>query len=523
MYQELLFPNRAEFLESYTSYKVFLDHWDPLAEALRLKFQTVATRKETQILGLYGPQGSGKTLLARKLEADFNEARVSLHSKTDLQFSPDNIWHRIAGGPHQDHRLIREATSIATVRKIEDDAKWLSTLASNDARSSGVQIVIADNAESSYFTQGLVELSDAEFVQLGTNTQTVHTAAERLVRAARTKLQPSLFLILMNDEEFLEEFHSHVEKRHVGLMSVDSIPTPTDRDKETIIRVNTNRLNTRSYWNCLDSGGPQEKSAVHEAMRAQMFPTAFESVNNAARVRQGRSARKCVISLVVLRDGFKHDAYGLNPCKPSRVEVDHEWCFVGLLEDGWATGFGLSNPDASLLESEWSLRLLVLGHPFVASLLRADPDDVASCRALLHALADFMGPGTRKKTRTDREQMIRDMVDSWPETRSKDLSEFWAANMVRAESYERYMKELLEAYDVGREGFLSYRPDWIVTDFSPCRILDAGESRVEEINRVIARHAHVFEFTAQKLPTVATVKGYLQGKLRNYVEITREQ
>ncbi len=37
-YIGIRFPERAEFLDEYQSYKVFLEHWDSLTTALRTHF-----------------------------------------------------------------------------------------------------------------------------------------------------------------------------------------------------------------------------------------------------------------------------------------------------------------------------------------------------------------------------------------------------------------------------------------------------------------------------------------------------
>jgi hypothetical protein len=55
-------------------------------------------------------------------------------------------------------------------------------------------------------------------------------------------------------------------------MTLDQLPMPDGAEKETVVRVNTNRLNRVPYWFCLDKAGPEEKLAVKTALTERCQP-----------------------------------------------------------------------------------------------------------------------------------------------------------------------------------------------------------------------------------------------------------
>ena len=268
-YQGIQFPDRAESIGEFSRYKVFLEHWRPLGEKLKELYEGLALRRDSRTLAIYGGQGDGKTLFANKLVKDFHHTQSSIRDN-DFHVDLNNLWHRISGGQDHSESLIRSATHKADLLLVENDKKWVSTTTDwLEARKDRHCIIVADNAERAYFRQGLVDLSDLEFMQHGDTLGVMKLAAQKFVDLCRKQLRGSLFVMLSNDDIFLLEFQDAVDQQHVGLVSLQSLPLPNGPDKETIIRVNINRLNHISYWYCLDKAGPTEKRAVQ---RGNMQP-----------------------------------------------------------------------------------------------------------------------------------------------------------------------------------------------------------------------------------------------------------
>jgi hypothetical protein len=536
-YQGILFPDRAETLKElpYEGYRVFLDFWDPLAVQLSSFYEGVALRRDSRALLVYGPQGSGKTLLARKVADDYASTLKELAGGGKLEPDPENLWHRVTGGSlgRPGTRMSAEAITVATrgttVREIENDKEWAKKAVEWQRAQAGRRTVfVVDNAERNYFLQGLVELSDADFLNLGDNSRALALAAERFVALCRDELRGCLFVMLTNNGDFAIAFDEKVNGQHRGLLSFAEIPLPGSKEKETVVRVNTNRLNPISYWYCLDKGGPEEKRAVYTALRgATTFPDSFAAVNaairNAPASRIGRPARKCVVTLLVLSDvekGAAKTLAGLGVI--DRMEVDHKWLAMAVYAKGWATPILPKNIDARLLESEWQLRAAVFGPPFVAALLSGNQQHLEKVEALLGLIEKVHGPGTREATRKAAADEMALLVDSF-DTDTSDLNKFWALGQGRAQAYEDALRAIYSDYNMGAPGFLTYRPDRVITAFSPCSILAAESANSDDINTSIRRDAHAFEFTAVKDLSVEAIQKYLALKLPNYVIVTREQ
>jgi hypothetical protein len=256
------------------------------------------------------------------------------------------------------------------------------------------------------------------------------------------------------------------------------------------------------------------------------FPRPFEAVNSALRSagRAGRPAKKAVLSLVLMhpRDQLPAETMaGLGEVE--RADVEHKWLSVYNYRGGWAVPVLSEERDAGLLESEWQLRLVAVGAPFVASLLTPAPQHEEACLKLLEALQQTLGPGTWRTTRDAYAGEMRALVDAWPDTSAVDLAAFWAKGQARWADYEGRLQALLSGYNTGGEGFLGYRPDFVVTPFRPCSILEATSDDTAAINVAIRRDAHGYEFVALADPTVEAARAYLAEKLPNCVEIVREQ
>jgi hypothetical protein len=331
-------------------------------------------------------------------------------------------------------------------------------------------------------------------------------------------------VLLTNDETFAAKLEAAVNQQHAGMLTRASLPLPGSIEKETIVRVNTNRLNSISYWYCLDRAGPTEKASVYTALSgAATFPDSFAAVDAAIKssVRKGRRAQSCVLTLIVFArnvDLQVVDQLG----NVWRTEVKHGWLQIAYLDEGWAKG-AVPEKDAGLLESEWTLRVVILGDEFVAHLISGDAAKERKCLDVLERLRNAIKAGTWTTTLQQTEKDWVALVDAWSAPATSSTASFWAMGARRSAQYEVILERLLGAYNVGGGGFLSYRPDVVVEPFAPCSILSAASPAIDDINNAIKRLAHVFEFTAMETLSVDGVRTYLKQKLPNYVEVTREQ
>ena len=524
-YPGIRFPDRAEALSEFSGYKIFLEPWEPLAVDLRTFYEGLALRRESRALAIHSPQGTGKTLFAQKLQEDFVRSRDG-----SLDPDPHNLWHRITGGAELTPELIQRATALSDILLLENNTDWVNETANwLAARSDRRCVVIADNAERPYFRQGLVSMTDTEYVGLANDPQLTALAAQRFVEYCRSTLRGALFILLSNDDVFLLALDEAVEAQHQGLLKLTQLPLPDARTKETVVRVNTNRLNPVSYWFCIDKAGPNEKSQVRRTLEgASNFPDSFIAVDTAVRSRTGRPARKNVITLVVLSP---HEGpppvdlarYG----ELQRTEVEADWFQLHTFSEGWAPP-ALGVREASFLESEWTFRLALVGKPFVESLIEiaeetlATAEHQAACEGFFDVLKVFHGPGTRPQTRTGYAERFRSAIEVWPES-TVDVTAFWDQGMTRSRAYEKALRAVLPGYDEGSEGFLSYRPDYVVSAFRPCSVVGAVSDDSQAITAAIRRDAHVFEFTAFNEYSDDRVVSYMTQKLPNYVDLTQEQ
>ncbi|UCN13808.1 hypothetical protein LFM56_12990 [Cellulomonas iranensis] len=525
-YAGIRFPDRAEALDDFSGYRVFLDPWEPIADQLRGLWESLSLRGESSILAIHGQQGAGKTLFTRKLTRDFEETRKVTGLLTP---DPNNIWHRLTGGKQLDPSLIQEATAKTSLSEIENKKEWVTEAAATLKGQRGRAVVLlADNAERAYFRQGLVEMSDMEFIQHRDSPELIRLAAQRLVAHVREDLRGSVLVLLSNDDLFLLALEEEVEKQHGGLMSLTQLKLPDARTKETVIRVNTNRLNSVTYWSSIDQGANEDRVALKLALEGDKnFPDSFRAVDTASRNRTGRPARRNVITLVCLVNAEESSSFPASELADvKRTEVDHGWMSLHLFEGGW-TPKDMDEREATLLESEWVLRICALGNPFVRSLLSVDAeapgaDHREQVVALLNRLTEFQGPGTKTTAREAYTHDFEQLVDSWTSS-DRDLSPFWSAGQPRSTEYEAALGSVLTGYNTRSEGFLTYRPDYIVHPFRPCAVSDAVGDTNDAIRAAIRRQAHVFEFTALAQPSLDGVQTYLRTKLPNYVEVTQEQ
>ena len=248
-YNRIIYPERAEYLseQKFRSYKVFLSHWDALSAKIKSNFEEAHLRRVSKTLIVYGAQSTGKTLLANKLSQDFTATTATLQTGAPLTYEDSNVWHRTVTGFGRNPELVAENTRATALLHIEDDTEWIDKAkqfcGSNTGRTA---LVIADNCERDYFVQGLLGISDIDFLRIGRTPELVRSAAQKFVALCRGELRGAMVLMFTNDELFAQSFEAAVNTQHQGLVEAAAMPMPSPRDKETVIRVNTNRLTQQS-------------------------------------------------------------------------------------------------------------------------------------------------------------------------------------------------------------------------------------------------------------------------------------
>ena len=373
MYEQLLlFPERAEYLgeDRFNSYRVSLEHWGGLAETFREAFETVYRRQSARVLLVHGGQGHGKSLFVRQLGVDFESSKKSL--------APDhkNLWHVLAGGSPPNIATIQQASLTTELRRVEPTTNWLED-ERNFARpnKSDIRLFLIDDAQKDPFVRAWAGLTQGEYSKLkaeGHRKVVLESVAERIVEDCRGDFRRSLFVLLSNDSKYLDDLKIELDRSHDGLAKRVELPLPAPAVKEEIVRTNTNLLNPRSYWFCLDQGGPAEKKDAYQTLMGDRgFIDSFQAISRALAAqhrakRSGRPANKNLLTLVTL---------GTSPADVESFLADHEMIaddtdvrsHVGVwwFRNSWASSLNLPpggdhSRRASLVESEFSLRWVAL-------------------------------------------------------------------------------------------------------------------------------------------------------------------
>lgn len=530
-YNRIIYPERAEYLneEKFRSYKIFLDHWNDLALKLKSNFEETILRRVSKTLVIYGDQSCGKTLLANKINQDFLITQTQQQNGS-ITYDASNMWHRIVSGHGKNISLVAKNTTAASLLHIENNKEWVNKAKEFcGANTNRACIVIADNCERDYFIQGLLGVSDVEFLQMGRTDAMVRAAAQRFVALCREELRGAMLVMFTNDDIFAISFEEEVNKQHKGLVEATALPLPGSRDKESVVRVNTNRLNPFSYWYCLDRAGIDEKKKVlHTIETSAGFKDVFEAVDTAiskaSPSRIGRPAKKCLLTLFALADlesvNGRIDELKLGI--PEHNVIPNSWVDVVSFSDNWAGQFDLGGVrQASLLESKWNLRIILVGNPFIRLLLSKQKQE--EVKSIIDESLKYHGPGTRAETLEAYKADFNKLVSICGASGSSDLTSFWAAGQVRSVQYETVLREMYPSYNTTDTGFLSYRPDLVIQPYGVCNLSDSKSDSDPDINESIRRRAVACEFTATKEFSLQTVQTYLNRKLKNYVEILQEQ
>jgi len=537
-YNRIIYPERAEYLsdQKYHSYKVFLSHWDALSTKIKSNFEEAHLRRVSKTLIIYGAQSTGKTLLANKLTQDFSTTTTALQSSANLVYDDSNIWHRTVSGFGKNLELINENTRSTALLHIEDDINWITkTKQFCGNNTNRTALVIADNCERDYFIQGILGLSNLEYFQIGRTSTSVRSAAQKFVALCRGELRGAMILMFTNDDSFAQEFEAAVNTQHQGLVQITAMPMPSPRDKETVIRVNTNRLNPFSYWYCLDRAGIDEKKSTYRTLTAVSNPTspggykaAFEAVDRAIQLatpsRIGRPPKKCLLTFFVLNDTNDvqgHiDKYSIG--QYTRNINANPLIDVVTYSDEWTSSLKFGDiRQRKLLQSEWNLRIVLVGNQFISTLLSGTQRSLI--RNVIDSVLVYHGPGTQSYTLAAHKIGIDASVAALGLLAFTTNSNFWALGQVRSGQYESELRAILPNYSTAMAGFMRYMPDYSPEPYKPCELSTSSSDTDSEINEAIRRKAVACEFTSIKDSSALQLQTYLDRKLPNYVEVMQEQ
>jgi hypothetical protein len=519
-YYGIRYPDRAENLEEsiFANYEVYLDPWTPIVKKIAQLYEGMAVRNATEAVVIFGDQGSGKTLFARKIVHDFGLQEEGYNSK--------NIWHRVTGGLYHSIKIVENTQVNTDILHIEDDDKWRSTLANwASSRAHRHRIVIADNAERTYFIQGLLEVGNPEYIDMQRDPGSLYKrAAERFVQLCRTTLRGSLFIILTNNADFALNLVEETNNQHIDLLTIEVLPQPGNVEKEMIVRTNINKLNPISYWFCLDRAGREAKVEVHNAIKSnQTYPSTFRAVNNAIssaeRTRMGRPAGQNLLDFIVFANSSDARGESISLFGEGEERLSNRHIKIVQFRDGWASQILGDANKSSLLACEWNLRLVICGNSIVDLLL----NNTKHAQIIFDQLKTAHTPGTQIATREEYWKSFGDSLEALPLSESPDLTAFWSLGARRSVEYESKLKQIYPDFDKATGGFLTYRPDLTIKDYEPCTVLNAVNATSDAINASIKRQAHVFEFTAVNALSDQALKTYLEVKLPNYVAVMQNQ
>lgn len=527
--QLLLFPERAEYLNhaNYSAYRMQLDHWRELSIVFRRAFQSVYERQSASVLLVHGDQGTGKTAFTRKLAADYAESR-----RTITRPDRDNLWHILTGGEPLDLRTIQEATKTTEVTVLPPRAGWLVEASGVARAQQRMRVFVIDDFHKDAFLSEWAGLTRPEYLQLKTTARSalLESVAQRIVEDCRGDFARSLFVLLSADAAIIDELQQHLDRSHRGLSQRLQLPLPEKEAKEQIVRTNINRLNQRSYWYCLDQGGPEEKRQAFEMLSGSGgFIDSFRAIDRAlssgdAEKRTGRPANKNLITFVTL---------GLDPAHVAAFLADREMDpsdeFAGthlrtwLFRKSWASALESADQEyvrvASLVESEFALRWVALDARATWALCSGSgPESVAELLvASIQEAPSIADKGATKKPAQAADQALAEM----PDTAEIDafLRTFRDSGQGRSRAYERALAGRFNHYGRGLAVLGGLKPDVIFDEYSPCAVTSATTSDAKAIERAIRRDCHVAEFTAHLQADLRGLAEYLCDKVRVYATL----
>ena len=530
-YNRIVFPNRAEdirYNEKFRhSYRIYLDHWDVFLQFLSSSMQKVVVRDSSHALAIYGPQGAGKTLFTDKLKNDFSIVRSEIQ-RNNVTYNSENIWQKIVMKNPKDIQILTNITKNCEFIDITDNANWLDDL--NQYNSDTVKVVIADNAERAYFGAALAGVSQADF--LANRERMGEHVAQQFVKLARTTLRKTLFIILGNIPEYLKRFYEECERQHSQMANYYELELPTQFEKESIIRKNINRLNSSSYWKYVDSIDQKKKTNLYLELQKEdnTIPKAFDAIDEAfskSTKRVGRPANKCLLSFVLVTEELDQSNEIASTIAGKYIDTpDYDYSNlvrIYNIPEEYAINIMRKDIDSyKMLESEFSLQLVVFNNEWISRLLSSDLTVQKKAIDVFQHILNEPKIGTTVPTRTRRKNERDESCEELLQTTGismEELRSFWSLGARRGSKYEDVLREYFDGYNTTSGTDSRKRPDIVLKEYIPCSILQAEDETPRKIVDVIARFHYAVEITTIKNADSKKVIDYLDDKIPNYVEL----
>ena len=191
------------------------------------------------------------------------------------------------------------------------------------------------------------------------------------------------------------------------------------------------------------------------------------------------------------------------------------------------TCISYSKEEAEMLESEFSLRLLMLSDIWVKQLLgneEAQERAIDCLEKLLEHARVGQGTLSKEMLHTDQDEKSKVLIGATHGADQDKVDAFWKKGAVRSTIYEPILKKYFSGYNKAFNEEYSKRPDILLSPYEVCSVLKANSGTINDINKVIARNCHAVEITAQLTATPESVSKYrkLGEKLVNYIDLVKE-
>lgn len=524
MYQQLIYPERAEDLKYNEfikdNYKIFLDHWEENIKFLKNSYEKVFSNNGiSYALVIYGAQGVGKTILASKLNNDYETTLKKIKEKT-LVYDEENLWHLITCGGDKSVSKVKEATEKTRMMNLTGKENWIEEIKPGDHTN----VVIIDNAETANFGCALTKLNGIEYMAQRDTPHVAQYTAQQFVSLAREKIRGTLFIILGNDETYLTNFVDTCERQHKGMVKFHKLDIPMAEKKEKIVRTNINRLNSASYWSLLDKATVGVKENLYDKLNdASTFPDVFNVVNEAFSEyapRVGRRANKCILTFVLCINNFS-EAQNIASYLARKLletpDFDNDIVKIYTLTDSYCQRVMGDINSSQMLESEFSMQLIILSEIWFSKLLG---DEEAKYQAIKFLKSIIQYNGSKESLIKSKAKACEKLLNTGIGIEKEELDKFWKSGANRANKYEAILKKHFDNYNKAFSKDTNKRPDLLISEYIPCSILSAISK--DNIKDCIKRTCHAVEITSIKDSDSIKVKDYLKKKLPNYIELIKE-